>query len=158
MVEKMRNVAEFTFAPKSPDQVFVMVICLALTFPILTDRAPAPASLEKLLPEWVVFAWALSLVIGSLVVLVSYLLPSRVLALIFEQFGSVCLASAALLYGVAILSLNFKSGAAVPGALILGFAVTRAAKAWQIQGYLNTISDLKRRRDRLEGAESEPEL
>lgn len=110
---------------KSVDEIFLMVLCLISAIPIIFGAVPAPGSIDATMPQWAVFAWSVVLALGALVVLVSFLFKDRVTGMIVEQFGSVCLGSAAALYGSVIFATSYDDGGAIPSSLILGFAVAR---------------------------------
>lgn len=125
--------------PKSVDQLFLMVLCGISSAVIISGEAPAPGTIESSMPFWMVTGWAVSLGVGAFVVIMSYLVKDRVTSMIVEQFGSVCLAAAAVLYGVLVLLFQFRTGGAIPGILILGFAFTRAYQAQYYQKVLKNI-------------------
>ena len=74
-----------------------MGMALIFSIPILFGDLPAPGSINALMPKYMVFGWSLALTIGSAIVLFSYAVIDRVIAVIIEQFGSVIIGSVALL-------------------------------------------------------------
>ena len=124
---------------KSVDQLFIMVLCLLASVPILLGQAPAPGSIDATMPSWMVRSWSATLLIGALVVIIAYLIADRVTSIIVEQFGSVCLGAAATLYGVAIFLLQYDKGGAISAAIILGFAAARFFQVYQYQKVLQKV-------------------
>lgn len=91
------------------------------------------------MPYWMVWVWAFTLFIGSSTVIIAYLIPDRITSIIVEQFGSVCLGSAATLFGVAIFLISYGEGGAIPGTIILGFAGARFFQVYQYQVALRKV-------------------
>lgn len=91
------------------------------------------------MPAWMVITWALVLVLGAGTILGSYLVKDRIVGIIIEQFGSVCMGVAALFYGVAIFTMLYGKGGAIPGAIVLGFSFARFYQVYQYQKFLNNV-------------------
>lgn len=127
------------FPERSLDQAFVMVLCVVFAVPIIFGAVPKPGAIELALPTWLGYLWALTLAIGALIVLFSYLVQERVIAIIIEQFGSILLGMAAFFYGLIILILYWDSGGAISGAIVLGFSLTRLWQAWRYQKFLQKV-------------------
>jgi hypothetical protein len=119
-----------------------MGLCLFSSLGIVLGDAPAPGSIEASMPQWAIYIWAIVLGGGALIVIISYLKKDRVDAIIWEQFGSICLAAAAFLYGTLVISLTWKTGGTIPGVLILGFCLTRAYQARYYQQVLKNVHDV----------------
>lgn len=89
---------------------------------------PSPASVDALVPDWARIAWALVLLSGGLLGLVSEVIPDRVLGLILERAALVGVGGTALAYALAVLYVAGWGGFAA-GVLIasVGWAsLTRA--------------------------------
>lgn len=132
---------------KSIDEIFLMVLCLVTSAPILLGAAPAPGSIYVFLEPWLVFGWSLVLAVGAAVVLVSFLYEDRVTGIIIEQFGSVCLGVAAFIYSVAIFYTSYDKGGLIPGSIILGFSIARFLQFRQHQIVLNKVRLVKSKID-----------
>lgn len=126
---------------KSPDEVFLMSLCLVTSIPILLGIAPPPGSIEANMHRPLVVGWSLALALGASVILASFLIKDRVTGMIVEQFGAVCLGSAAAVYGVVIFVTSHDDGGAVPSAIIIGFA---AARFLQVRAYQKTLNKIQR--------------
>ena len=127
------------------DDVFIMTLCLCVAFPILLGFAPAPGTLEEVMPQWQVFLWAASLAFGAFIVLLSFLFKDRITGMVIEQIGSVCLASAAFLYSAALFTneQSMERGAAFSASIIAGFGVTRVIHFIQHQKTLKKVSTVR---------------
>lgn len=141
------------FPLRSADQAFIMALCLVASIPVLLGDAPAPNSVEAAMPSWLVFAWSVVLVLGASVVLGSYFIRDRILGIIIEQFGSICIGVAATLYSFAVGLLTWRTGGAIPAAIILGFAFARFYQAWQYQKFLDDVEVVLKKLE--EGAANE---
>lgn len=128
---------------KSVDEIFLMTLCLVTSIPIIFGGVPAPGSIDATMEPWLVLAWSITLAIGALTVLVSFLFRDRITGMIIEQFGSVCLGFAALVYGGTILARTYDSGGAVPAAIILGFSAARFLQFRSHQKTLNKIAKVR---------------
>jgi hypothetical protein len=138
-LKSLTKSAAVVFPLRSVDQAFVMALCLIFSLPVFFGDAPAPGSIEASMPSWMVVAWSVVLILGAGTVLGSYLVRDRIVGIIVEQFGSVCMGVAALFYSVAIFTITYDEGGAIPGAIVLGFAVTRFVQAYQYQKFLNNV-------------------
>lgn len=138
---------------KSVDEIFLMALCLVTSIPIIFGGVPAPGSIDAAMEPWLVKAWSITLAVGSLTVLVSFLFKDRVTGMIVEQFGSICLGVAALVYGCIILALTYKTGGAIPSAIILGFAAARFLQFRSHQKTLNKIANVRMMVTTLDGEE-----
>lgn len=158
MIKKAKHIASKTalvFPLRSADQAFLMALCLVTSIPVLLGKTPAPGTVEAAMPPWMVLGWSVVLVLGAGTVLGSYLVGDRILAIIIEQFGSVCLGVAALLYGGVVFALTFKNGGGIPGTIILGFALARFYQAYQYQKFLDQVEEVL---NKLEGGTKTDEL
>lgn len=127
------------FPERSIDQAFVMSMCVIFSIPILFGYAPKPGAIEFVLPTWMGYCWAFTLLIGSAIILFSYVVRDRVTAVVIEQFGSIVLGITAFIYGVTVWFVNWDSGGRIAGAIILGFAAARFLQAWRYQKFLNKV-------------------
>lgn len=128
---------------KSPDEIFLMALCVVTALPIFFGVAPPPGSINSLLPNLVVTIWSAVLVVGAGTVLVSFTFKDRVTGMIVEQFGSMCLGVAATIYGVGIFLTSYDEGGAFSSAIILGFALARFAQFRSYQKTLNKVSKVR---------------
>lgn len=143
--------------PRSADQLFLMLLCLFSSLGILLGGAPAPGTIEANMPEWMVLVWAFILGGGALIVIVSYLKKDRIDAIIWEQFGSICLAAASLLYGTLVVAMQWKTGGTIPGVLILGFCLTRAYQAKYYQKVLKNVHEVMQLSEEIEEEAGDPD-
>lgn len=134
--------AALVFPLRSVDQAFVMALCLIFSIPVLFGKAPAPGSIEAAMPPVMVIGWAIVLAIGAGTILVSYFIGDRLLGIVVEQFGSVCLGVAALFYGGAIFAITYEQGGAIPESIILGFSAARFYQVYQDQKFLNQVQEV----------------
>lgn len=128
---------------KSPDEIFLMVLCLVTALPILFGFAPPPGSINSLLSRLAVTIWLAVLVLGAGTVLASFTFKDRVTGMIVKQFGSMCLGVAAATYGIGILLTSYDEGGSLPAAIILGFALARFAQFRSYQKTLNKVSKVR---------------
>jgi formate hydrogenlyase subunit 3/multisubunit Na+/H+ antiporter MnhD subunit len=128
---------------KSPDEMFLMALCLVSSIPILFGGVPAPGSIDETMEPWLVFAWSLTLAVGALVVLISFTVKDRITGMIIEQVGSICLGVAATVYGLIILATSFDNGGAIPAVIVMGFAIARFLQFRSHQKTLNKIAKVK---------------
>ena len=138
-MDRILRKADHTFPDRSIDQAFVMGMALIFSIPILFGDLPAPGSIDALMPKYMVFGWSLALTIGSAIVLFSYAVIDRVIAVIIEQFGSVIIGSVALIYGVSIIWYTHDEGGTISGAIIIGFAFVRFFQAYRYQRFLAAV-------------------
>ena len=124
---------------KSVDEIFLMVLCLVTSVPIIFGAVPAPGSIDAFLNRTLVVGWSIALAAGSLTVLVSFLMKDRITGIIVEQFGSVCIGVAATIYAIAIYWTAYDKGGLVPGSIILGFAIARFIQVRQHQKVLKKV-------------------
>lgn len=136
------NTEKPVFPERSLDQAFVMVLCVVVAVPIIFGTAPKPGSIAHMHPTWFGYLWAITLAIGALIILFSYLVRERVMAIIIEQFGSILLGMAGLLYGFTILILNWDSGGSTAGVIVLGFSLTRLWQARRYQKFLQKVREV----------------
>jgi hypothetical protein len=134
--------ATLIFPLRSVDQAFVMALCLIFSIPVLLGESPAPGTLNDAMPSWMVVAWSIVLVLGAGTVLGSYFIRDRIVGIIVEQFGSVCMGVVALLYSVAIFVIALDAGGGIPGAIVLGFAFARFYQVYQYQKFLNSVQSI----------------
>lgn len=127
------------FPDRSIDQAFVMGMALIFSIPILFGNSPAPGSIDALMPKPMVFGWSLALTIGSAIILFSYAVVDRVIAVIIEQFGSVVIGLVAFFYSIAIFWYTHDEGGTISGFIILGFAFARFFQAYRYQRFLVAV-------------------
>lgn len=128
---------------KSPDEIFLMVLCLVAAIPILFGVAPPPGSINSLLPNAAVIIWSAILVIGALTVLASFAFKDRVTGMIVKQFGSMCLGVAAATYSIGLFLTSYEKGGSFSAAIIMGFALARFAQFRSYQKTLNKVSKVR---------------
>jgi hypothetical protein len=111
----------------NPFETFVAGLCV-LSGVTLLAGGPRPASLESLLPAWLVVAWACMLVVGGGLVGLGLSLR-RVL---WETVGLQLLAPASGAYSLAILTVTGWGGLAAASPL-LGFGLACAARIYSLR-------------------------
>lgn len=101
-----------------PERVALKTACVLIGLGVLLTPAQ-PASLRALLPEWVVYEWGITLLIGGLCTLGGIAWASRSV----ERLGVGLVGLGFLTYGVAVLKVAGVQG--IPGGLL--FLVISAA-------------------------------
>ena len=124
---------------KSVDEIFLMVLCLVTSVPILFGAVPAPGSIYLFLDRTFVFGWSLALAVGAGTVLISFLMRDRITGIIIEQFGSVCIGVAATIYACAVYYTTWDKGGLIAGSILLGFAIARFVQVRQHQKVLKKV-------------------
>ena len=134
---------------RHPLIVFLLTLCVISGISI-TFGAPAPGSITEALPRWQVTAWALSLGLGALSILIGLILQPAdkhlVTGVLLEQVGVASLGCAAILYSAAVVSAAGWSGV-FPAIVTAGFGVALLYRWYTLQ------RGIRRSRQRaLEGA------
>lgn len=117
----LRHVPQFVLL--RPYELFISMLCLISGIP-LVGGAPAPSSIEALLPPFLVRLWGFELLLGALLVAYGLVRPRT----IWERVGHTLLGPAAVVYGLAIVTVLGMKGivaAAITGSFGLA-AITRA--------------------------------
>lgn len=107
-----------------PFELWISTLCLIAGVP-LVGGAPAPTSIDALLPDWMARWWGAMLIVGALLVTAGLFRPRSHL----ERLGHSLLGPAALVYALAIVTILGARGA-LSSAIIFGFGLaclTRAA-------------------------------
>lgn len=111
--------------------------------------APAPGSVNEALPRWGVYAWAASLFIGSVLILIGLKLQEyigwrSVNGALSEQVGMAMLAAAGILYATAAL-VAVGWPAVIPGGLVYGLSGACGYRWWTIRAQVQAYVDRKAR-------------
>jgi hypothetical protein len=102
---------------------------------------PSPSSVDALVPDPARIAWALVLLAGGLLGLVSEIIPDRVLGLILERAALVGVGGPALAYALAVLAIAGPGGFAA-GVLIGSVGWASLARARDVTRTLRGLETL----------------
>lgn len=127
----MTTRATFFARSRHPFEIFLLIMLIFSVTPLLWG-APAPISIEALLPTPVIKLWAATASLGSLVALLGIIWPRRVIGMVIEQVGLVMVGVAACFYGAAIWIVTGEVGR-VPGAIISAFGLSCLVRWYQLQ-------------------------
>lgn len=108
---------------EQPWAIFVKTLCIISG--LSTFVGPAPGTIEATLPQAVVSAWSITLVVGAGCALYGLLQPRHREV---ELLGLVWLGTASLVYAVTIAT-RFGTGGAVPCAIVLAFSLAALVRA-----------------------------
>ena len=126
--------------------VIYLLLLLAFSGARIMLGAPAPGSVESVLPLWGVVAWGACLALGAVSTLVGLYLQARPNALtgaMLEQIGMACLGTGGGIY--ALVMISFGGGAAtIPAGLIAGLAASCVYRYWTIRGQLKAYAAISR--------------
>jgi hypothetical protein len=121
------------------------VLCLGAGVPLLLGKIQ-PKTVDALLPKPIVFAWGLTLTLGSLLILACILheilhkVPQIPGWLRFKALGLSCLGYACYLYALCIGVTSFRTSG-VTVALTLAFGFVCHLRDMQIHADLETLRD-----------------
>lgn len=125
-------------ARRHPHQVLVALLLVLSGLPVLVGTARA-GSLARTLPEPMVQAWAVTVVLGGMLVLAAAVWPSAMTPLYLEMVADLPLALMCTAYATAVFVVA-GLGAVVSGGIVLAAAVAFAARFFQV---LRTLSQIR---------------
>lgn len=125
----------------APERVLINFACLLIGISGLI--AVRPGSLLALWPRWVAYEWAAAMLVGGACALFGYWTGRISVA----RLGYLLICFASLTYGVAVLVVFGKQGAAT-GVIFLGIAVAKALRLLLGSAIRAAIIETGRLRDR----------
>lgn len=93
--------------------------------------AKPPGTLERLLPDWVLWTWYLLLLASGLIGLVSFAQGDPYRALVLERAAMFGQTAAPILYGIGLASTG-QAAALFGAAFVLTWSAASAWRGWQI--------------------------
>lgn len=128
--------ADARLAGRHPFEVFTLYLAFLTGLPTVLDLAPRPGSVDAELPLAVAVGWSFVLTLGAMLALMGIYWKDRITGLIMEQLGIGFVGVAAAIYvGTALYAIGW--AAAIPGAVLGGFALSCGWRYRQIQRTLN---------------------
>lgn len=129
---------------RNPYQLYLMAL---LTFSGLSVllTAPAPASLERSFPAWVLAAWGVSLFLGAGVNLVAVLVTwrDRLTSMVFELVSCVVLVGAGALYSFATFKFHMPNTSYIGVGFISVLAVASVWRGTQLAVWIYKIREIR---------------
>jgi CHASE2 domain-containing sensor protein len=109
------------FSGRHPFELFTLFLCVITALPTVLRLTPAPSSINMALPHWLVIAWSITLLVGSVAALLGVYWRDRRTGLITEQFGLAVTGAAALIYAGCIIAVG--TGGVIPAGIVGGFGL-----------------------------------
>lgn len=129
---------------RHPFEIYVLVLCLLVSLPILLGRPATPGSVAALLPEPYAFFWSVVLAVGSAASLVGIYFKDRAKGLIIEQLGLAFVGVACVIYSGAILLSIGPLDGSVAAAIVGGFGFSCVRRYFQIQKVINDVHAIEK--------------
>lgn len=125
-------------ARRHPYQVFLGALCVVAGMPTLFG-GPKPGTLAHLMPEWMLYLWAATIVVGGAGVVAAAITRNTLTALYVEGISQLPLCVVATLYAVTIAWVVGYHGLPA-AAIVFGFAVAAGVRFYQIATTLRRVS------------------
>lgn len=117
-------------ARRHPYQVFLAAFMILVGIPILWG-GPQPNSLGALLPDWLVYVWATTIVLSGGLILLAAMVRSNLNALYLEGAAHLPLAISCAAYAVAVIGVAGGSGLAA-ATMVAGMTVAALFRTRQV--------------------------